>query len=329
MKSLAGVGVMAIALAMAAPVGWAAPTIQAPAWRVAGTHAVGHRPTDLAFDAAGHAWVANFASGTVSKLDREGRLVGTYPAGPKPRKLAIDGGGYVWVANWGANTVSRLAPDGRLLDRFPVGELPNALAVDTEGQLWVGNMGSHSVMRLSPQGEPLGSFRVERPSGIAIDPSGHVWVTSLTAAQGNLVRFDRAGRPAGSFSVPPMPERVAADSRGHVWVSHMVGPAARKLTVLSEDGTRQVGLWTGFKNQAVAVDAEGFGWVANTEYVIDGEQGYLASNPLTNTVTRLTPGGRILGTYSAGADAWAVKMAPWGDVWVVNHLGDSVTRLTP
>ena len=178
-------------------------------------------------------------------------------------------------------------------------------------------------------GGPFAAAQLNYPSGIAIDATGHVWVSSLTAAKGNLVRFDRAGRPAGSFSVPPMPERVAADSRGNVWVSHMVGPAARKLTVLSDNGARQVALWTGFKNQAVAVDAEGLGWVANTEYVIDGEQGYLASNPLTNTVTRLTPGGRILGTYSAGADAWAVKMAPWGDVWVVNHLGDSVTRLTP
>jgi hypothetical protein len=154
-------------------------------------------------------------------------------------------------------------------------------------------------------------------------------VTSLTAGQRNLVRLTRDCRPSASYTVPSMPERVAIDRRGNVWVSHMVGAAARKVSVLQAGTQRQVGLWTGFKNQAVTVDAEGNGWVANTEYVIDGEQGYLASNPLTNTVTRLSPGGRILGTYTAGADAWAVKVAPWGEAWVVNHLGDSVTRLAP
>jgi hypothetical protein len=150
----------------------------------------------------------------------------------------------------------------------------------------------------------------------------------LTAPKNNLVKLTSGGTLKVVYTVATMPERVAVDGRGNVWVSHMVGASARKLTRLPATAAQPGVLWTGFKNQAVAVDAEGDAWVANTEYVIDGENGYMIANPLTNTVTRVSPGGSILGTYSAGADAWAVKLAPWGEAWVVNHLGGTVTRLS-
>lgn len=329
MKFLAALGALVIGLSIANPPGIAAPgAVKAGAWREAGTYPVGRHPTDLAFDAAGNVWVANFGDGTVTRLSREGALLGVYPAGPKPRKLAVDADGQLWVANWGANTVTRLAADGRLLGRYRVGELPNSLAVDGTGHVWVGNMGSHTVMRLSPTGEVAGSFRFDRPSSLAVDPTGAVWVTSLTAGKHNLVRLGPDCLPTATLTVPSMPERVSVDGQGRVWVSHMVGPAARKISLVTVGTQRQTGLWTGFKNQAVTVDAAGNGWVANTEYVIDGEHGYLASNPLTNTVTCVSPGGRILGTYTAGPDAWAVKISPTREPWVVNHLAGSVTRLS-
>lgn len=326
MKSLAALGALVFGLSAAAPMAIAAPiAVKAPQ---AGTFRVGHHPTDLAIDAAGGVWVANFGDGTVSRLSPSGALIGVYAAGPKPRKLVVDAKGQVWVANWGANTVTRLSPDGRLLGTYPVGELPNSLAVDGTGHVWVGNMGSHTVMRLSPEGEVVGTFRFDRPSSLAIDPAGMVWVSSLTSGQNNMVRLSADCKPVASLTVPGMPERLAIDASGRVWVTHMVGAAARKVTVVSPDGQRVIGLWTGFKNQAVTLDAEGNAWVANTEYVIDGEKGFLASNPLTNTVTRLTPGGRILGTYTAGPDVWTVKVGPEGEAWVVNHLADTVTRLS-
>lgn len=330
MKFLAALGVWAIALSAGTPPGIAASaSVKAGAWHEAGTFPVGRHPTDLAFDATGTVWVANFGDGTVTRLSREGARLGVYPAGPKPRKLAVGADGHLWVANWGANTVTRLSPEGRFVGRYPVGELPNSLAVDGTGHVWVGNMGSHTVMRLSPGGEVAGSFRFDRPSSLAVDPSSDaVWVTSLTAGKNNLVRLGPDCQPTAAFTVPSMPERVSVDGQGRVWVSHMVGPAARKISLLSVETQRQTGLWTGFKNQAVTVDAVGNGWVANTEYVIDGEHGYLASNPLTNTVTCVSPGGRILGTYTAGPDAWAVKISGQGEPWVVNHLAGSVTRLS-
>lgn len=325
MKSLVCLGALLIGLV--APAAMAKPVTSA-AWHVAGTTPVGAYPTDLAFDADGHAWVANFGAGTVTELASDGHVLASFPAGPKPRKLAVAPDGSLWVANWGVNTLTHLSAAGQVLGRFPVGELPNSLAIAPDGAVWVGNMGSKSVMRLSADGSVEGTYAIERPSSLAVDPTGAVWVTSLTASRNNLVKLSAECQPLAAYSIGAMPERVAIDARGNVWVTHMVGPSSRKLTRLAADAARPGLLWTGFKNQAVAVDGEGDAWVANTEYVIDGENGYMIANPLTNTVTRVSPGGSILGTYSAGADAWAVKLAPWGEAWVVNHLGGSVTRLS-
>jgi DNA-binding beta-propeller fold protein YncE len=326
MRSLMRLAAVLLTTLAVAPAGLAAPTASL-GWHVLEATRVGRFPTDLAFGPDGRAWVANFGDGTVSVLGADGRVTATWPAGPKPRRLAIAPDGTAWVANWGANTLTHLGADGALLGRYPVGALPNSVAVDAAGRVWVANMGAHSVMRLSGEGRVEASCRIERPSSLAIDAAGRVWVTSLTAQKDNVVRLTPEATREAAFTVPPMPERVTIDAQGGAWVSHMVGNAARRLTRLGADG-RLVGLWTGLKSQGVAIDGEGVAWVANTEYVIDGERGYLIANPLTNTVTRVSPGGRLLGTYSAGADAWLVKPAPSGEIWVVNHLGGSVSRLS-
>jgi DNA-binding beta-propeller fold protein YncE len=326
MRSLMRLAAVLVAISAIAPSDPVAAAAQ-PAWHALEATRVGRFPTDLAFGPDGRAWVANFGDGTVSVLNAAGHVTDTWNAGAKPRRLAIVPDGTAWVANWGTNTLTHLDADGALLGRFAVGALPNSVAIDGAGRVWVANMGGHSVMRLSSEGRVEATCRIERPSSLAVEPSGRVWVTSLTAQTDNVVCLTPDATREAAFTVPPMPERVSLDGHGGAWVSHMVGNAARKLTHLDAGG-HAVGLWTGLKSQGVAIDAEGDAWVANTEYVIDGERGYLIANPLTNTVTRVSPGGRLLGTYSAGADAWLVKPAPTGEIWVVNHLGGSVSRLS-
>ncbi|WP_417914806.1 YncE family protein [Candidatus Electronema sp. JM] len=56
----------------------------------------------------------------------------------------------VWSANSGSGTVSRLNANGKLLAVIPVGNTPTGVAVDKAGKVWVTNRLSDNVMRIDP-----------------------------------------------------------------------------------------------------------------------------------------------------------------------------------
>jgi peptide/nickel transport system substrate-binding protein len=135
--------------------------------------AVGDQPIDLADD-GGELWVANAASGSVSRvLGRD--EVQPVDVGEGPQAVAVGPDG-VYVANFLDGTVSRIDPDTASTDTTRVGSGPTDLAFGG-GSLWVSLGSAGSVKRIDPRSGsvttiPLGSYA----SDVAVG-DGALWVS--------------------------------------------------------------------------------------------------------------------------------------------------------
>ena len=83
-------------------------TVQAQIVNNISTYAVGSDPGGIAIDSTGNVWVANYGSGTVTKLSNIGSILGTFTVGSSPSRIVIDGSGNVWVSNSEDGTVTKL-----------------------------------------------------------------------------------------------------------------------------------------------------------------------------------------------------------------------------
>ena len=105
--------------------------------------------------AGGHAYVSNFARGTLEIVDTrsfevvdEVRRVGQYP---KVVAVAPDDA-RVYVANWGTGDVAVVDPAaGRVVAKLDVGRRPRGMAVDADGTVYVNAMWDHRVQVFDPR----------------------------------------------------------------------------------------------------------------------------------------------------------------------------------
>jgi hypothetical protein len=125
-------------------------------------------------------------------------------------------GGDLWVADWLLGTVFQIADDGTPMPPTPVASglvFPEGLAVNTDGSLLVVEAGAGRLSRIdqdtgvvTPIAEGLalgstGASTVPPPvtfNGVAVGPSGHIYVTGDTANL--LYRFKQHPRNRGLMS---------------------------------------------------------------------------------------------------------------------------------
>jgi hypothetical protein len=142
-------------------------------------------PYALAANAGGTMWVANVSNSSVTAIadaggtnnNAPGAATGYAPTGgfSAPHYLATDGSGNVWVANKNTGTppsggtVSEISSTGVLLSETPI----------------------------SPAAAPLGFAHVGLASGegIAVDPSGNVWIANFVAGTGGVEEIVGAATP--------------------------------------------------------------------------------------------------------------------------------------
>jgi NHL repeat len=169
---------------------------------------------------------------------------------------------------------------------------------------------------------PAGA-KFSRPRGVAIDSSGHVWVTnevgnSVTALNNDGTLLGNFAPAGANFRRPLV---VAIDSSGHVWVPNFTG---NSVTALNNDGT----LLGNFAPAGarfslplgVAIDSSGHVWVTNSN---------------GNSVTALNNDGTLLGNFAPAAAnfnlPFALAVDSSGDIWVTNssvtNSHNSVTEL--
>ena len=146
-----------------------------------------HRPLGIATDSGGNAWVANSTwvvapcvgqfgpqggpggGGTVTLIRSNGELAANPIGGAglvNPWGVAVDGDDNVWVANFGGRRLSQLC--GTQPRNCPAGK-------------------RHTGAAISPR-SGYGFDGLVRNTGVAVDPSGNVWLTNnwkIAAIQSN------------------------------------------------------------------------------------------------------------------------------------------------
>ena len=143
--------------------------------------------------------------------------------------------------------VVKFSPDGELLDSWGDGVFaaPHGFHIDPEGNFWAtdyngsetvlgmdaGGRG-HQVFKFSPDGEILmtlgraglagnGPDTFDRPTDVAVNADGDIFVTDGHGPNNRVVKFDRNGRFLMTWGGPgefDQPHTLTLDSRGRVFV---------------------------------------------------------------------------------------------------------------
>lgn len=168
-------------------------------------------------------FVTGTVNSAVAVFDRDGTPAPFSPlkgAFDRPMGIAADAAGNVWVANSGGITlpcpereaegrgtpsITMIAPDGTVSTPYTGGgvTLPWGIATDGDGNVWVADFSEQRVAAfcgadaatcprglvtgeaISPDDTGYAFDGLTRSTGIAVDPSGNVWVTNnwLTDAE--------------------------------------------------------------------------------------------------------------------------------------------------
>lgn len=273
---------------------------------------VGAAPSGIAFG-NGMVWVANTDDGTIQVIDPlTNSIVETHGIGGSPDDVAV-GLGAAWASDPSAGSITKLAflegdgPDIR------VGEPGHHLDVAPgSGAVWVVSE-NDSLYRIDPETNEVQTIDtgIDRVSDVAAG-QGTVVVLGGTS----LVQVDPV-----SLIATPIATVEASDnqdlqmSEGAVWVAN--GDAGEVTRYDLATGEASDAVYLGGNFTAIA-SGEGAMWMVSGD---EGAEGRL---------TRIDPGT----TEIIGARV-RLEGRPYdittgaGSVWVVNHSGNSVSRLAP
>lgn len=167
-------------------------------------------------------------------------------------------------------------------------------------------------------------------TGLAIDGSGNVWMTSnpglgtglvvLSNSGANLSTPGNYGGGTGGLASPANPTAIAIDQAGNAWITNSHD---NNVIELSNSGVVLSGAsgYTGggLNNPLrIAIDSSGNAWVTN----VNG-----------NSVTEISSSGSILsgasGYTSGGLDEpVGIAIDGTGNVWIANYGGSSLVELS-
>ena len=242
-------------------------------------------------------------------------------------------------------------------------------AFDGNGNLWVPGYANNTLTEFDPFGTVLSGPNgftgggLAQPFAVAIDGSGHPWVSSYGAVSPGapvVSEFDTNGTPITSngFSCGKNCGFLAFDSAQNLWVS-----GAPQVSVLRNAGTMLTAFTPNTFASGISVDSQGRGWVIGsgrnlsrltvpgtitqfTEGVtsasgnetnalaLDADDSIWFTSPKNNALgkfssdgTAVSPAAGFTGGGLSGPTGVAVDGA--GRVWVANRDGNSVSAFDP
>jgi sugar lactone lactonase YvrE len=213
---------------------------------------------------------------TLAGTGREGSTDGagniaqfSFPAG-----VRLDSAGNLYVADFGNSKVRKILPNGNVttlagsgVDGFADGlrnaaqfDGPRSLAVDAAGNVYVTDQNNHRIRKITPDGAvttvagsglegfadgPAADAQFASPSGIAIDPSGNLYIADLenrrirkispdgtvTTLAGSGAQGSRDG--AAMEAQFGLPQDVAIDGAGNLYVADEATHRIRVITSAS------------------------------------------------------------------------------------------------
>jgi streptogramin lyase len=219
-------------------------TLGVPASSTGYTNAQLDGPGSIAIDSTGNVWTTNYSGNTLSEYVPGTGFNGTGFTGgglTAPTWISIDKYGNLWVTN--TATMSEFTSAGvarTTATGLTTGGLsgPQFSVADTSGNVWVANdnsgagttlsefTSSATVLATANASSPYSGGGLEGPFGLAIDPSGNIWVGDWQ--NNDLSEFNSAGSaisgsPFNSHGGLSDPEGIAIDGAGIIWTANNGG----------------------------------------------------------------------------------------------------------
>ena len=265
----------------------------------------------------------------------------------RPSGVAIDPLGNAWLTNSFTSTLTKLSNTGTALSGssgFGNVCISMGVAVDGSGNVWCGRLAKfdNSGNLLSGGGFTGGGIGLgDQVRGLSVDPSENVWLAASTgSATSTVAQFTNAGVPlSGSTGYTTSgltgAWSTANDSAGNAWVTNngftsSVYKFANNGTILSPlTGYTGGGLANPL---AVAIDGAGNAWVtSDSVQTIDGTPTSVGRMVELNSAGTILSGATgyfvISGNYPVGT---AIDGS--GNVWLVmasNYVVELVGIATP
>jgi len=243
----------------------------------------------IAVDGSDNVWVTNEQSVTAANNHHTGSVSEFSSTGVEqsgygytgggvyyPVAAAADSNGDIWIADYGSSSATLL--DGNNNGSAISGSggyAPSALtfayavAVDASHNAWFAIEGG--AARVTPKGAVSIFSCCNDPEGIAVDPSGNVWIADYNASA--VIEL----APGGSVAHRTVlmggnggPQGIAVDGAGNVWAANYYG---NSLVELAGSSAAVISPALGYGLDApvkepygVAIDASGNLWLSNAGY---------------------------------------------------------------
>jgi sugar lactone lactonase YvrE len=193
-------------------------------------------PNNLAFDAQGNLWAAEYDGGSVAEF-RDGRLIVrirfTRNVPSSPTGLAFDRTGTLWVTSQRSGELAGFTPaqlrtsgpknPGRTIE-LPAGQGANNQSVgfDRDGGMWIAQWGRNRVLGYKRGARmPSKILRLDGKGPIGVTPQadGRIWIPD--ALSNELTAYSPPGRLLTFRSdALAQPHSIAFDSSGRLWVTN-------------------------------------------------------------------------------------------------------------
>ena len=169
-------------------------------------HARFRAPAGLAVDTHGNLFLADRGNGAVRRIDGE-RTVTTVARLAQPAGLAFDAAGALYIAETASNRVQRVDRHGAITTFAKLAH-PDGLAFDAHGDLYIAEPDENVVRRIdahgtittvagtgrqgfSGDGGPATEARLNRPSAVAVDARGNLYIVDHDS--GSIRKVDVRG----------------------------------------------------------------------------------------------------------------------------------------
>lgn len=297
-------------------------------------------PDDVAIDAAGNVYVADYGNNRIQKITAAGvvttfagsgnigaiNATGTLASFSGPSGVAVDASGNVYVADAGNNLIRKISPGGvvstlagtivatdtsNTVTAEPLFSAPSGVAVDAAGNVFVADAGNNAIRVVSPSG----SVRT-----LAGNPNA-----GYADGTGGNARFNN-------------PTGVALDASGNVYVADLLNNMIRKITPAGLVTTLAGNGNIGSQNGAAATATFYF----PSSLAMDDSGNLLIADGVNNLIRKIAPDGSVstvagngvagflngLGTAASFNDPAGIATDASGNAYVADANNNMVRKIS-